>query len=65
MLLFTLSRQVGFTLLITKSRKIKKKYINVRDHQNSAMDIVANTGSQVIESKNLCHNDNFQGLANF
>ena len=62
MLLFTLSRQVGFTLLITKSRKIKKKYINVRDHQNSA---IANTGSQVIDSKNLCHNDNFQGLANF
>ena len=39
--------------------------MNVRDHQNSAMDIVANTGSQVIDSKNLCHNDNFQGLANF
>ena len=26
----------------------KKKYINFRDHQNSTIDIVADTGSPVI-----------------
>ena len=30
---------------------MKKKYINLRDNQNSAIDMVADTGSQVIKTK--------------
>ena len=66
MLLLTQSRQVSFALSITKL-KIKKKYINLCDHWNSAIDIVADTGSPVmitkkgffsIGSKNLSFRDN-------
>ena len=43
------STQVGFALSITDSnKKQRKKYINFHDHQNSAIDIVAVTGSSVI-----------------
>ena len=42
------SRQVSFALSITKLKIKKKKYINLCDHQNSAIDIVADTGSPVI-----------------
>ena len=38
MLLFTQSRQAGFALSVTKS-EIKKKYITLSDHQNSAIDM--------------------------
>ena len=48
MLLLTQSRLVGFALSITKLKEIKKKYINFRDHRNSALDIVADTSSPVI-----------------
>ena len=52
MLLFTQSRLAGFTLSIKNWSKIKKKkYINALDHQNSAIDIVAETGSPVIITK--------------
>ena len=51
MLLFTPLRQVGFALSITKLKYNKKKYINLRDHQSSAIDIVADTGSAVIITK--------------
>ena len=40
--MFTQSRQVGSALSITKL-KIKKKYINLCDHRNSAIDIVIDT----------------------
>ena len=33
--------------------KIKKKYINLCDHQNSTIDIVADTGSPVMKVKGL------------
>ena len=49
-LLFTQSRQVGFVLPITKL-KIKKKYIHLCDHRNSAIDIVAGTVSPVMITK--------------
>ena len=42
MLLLTSPRQVGFALSLAKL----KKYMNLRDHQNSAIDIVADTGLQ-------------------
>ena len=38
MLLFTQSRQVGFALQQNWSKIKKKKYIDLRDHQNSALD---------------------------
>ena len=49
MLVFTQSTQVGFALSTTKLKqsKIKEKYINFRDHRNSAIDIVADTSSPV------------------
>ena len=47
---FTQSRLVGFALSITNLKKIKKKkYINLHDHQNNAIDIVTDTGSPVID----------------
>ena len=46
MLLFTHSRQAGYTLSITKPKTKKKKYINFRDQQNSA--IVADIKSPVM-----------------
>ena len=49
MLLFTQSRQVGFTLSIVKLNKIKKKYINFGDHRNSAIDIVDNSSPLISE----------------
>ena len=50
MLVFTQSTQVGFALSTTKLKqsKIKEKYINFRDHRNSAIDIVADTSSPLI-----------------
>ena len=45
--MFTQSRQVGSALSITKL-KIKKKYINLCDHRNSAIDIVTDTCSPVM-----------------
>ena len=39
-----------FALSITKHIK-KKEHINLRDHQNSAIDIAADTGSPVINDK--------------
>ena len=46
---FTQSRLVGFALSITNLKKIKKKkYINLHDHQNNAIDTVTDTGSPVI-----------------
>ena len=39
-----------FALSITKRIK-KKKHINLRDHQNSAIDTAADTGSPVINDK--------------
>ena len=48
MLLFAQTRQVGFALSITKVNKIKKKYINFRDHRNSLIDIVADISSPLI-----------------
>ena len=42
------SRQVGFTLSITKLNQNKKKYLNFRDRRNRAIDIVADTSSPVI-----------------
>ena len=50
MLLFTQSRQVGFTLPMTRL-KIKKKYIHLCDHRNSDIDIVAGTVSPVMITK--------------
>ena len=41
-----------FALSITKRIK-KKKHINLRDHQNSAIDIAADTGSPVINDKRI------------
>ena len=49
MLLFTQSRQVGFTLPMTRL-KIKKKYIHLCDHRNN-IDIVAGTVSPVMITK--------------
>ena len=46
--MFTQSRKVGSPLSIT-TLKIKKKYINLRDHPNSAL--VADTGSPVMITK--------------
>ena len=47
---FTQSRLVGFALSITNLKKIKKKkYINLHDHRNNAIDIVTDTGSPVID----------------
>ena len=43
--MFTQSRQVGSALSITKL-KIKKKYINLCDHRNSAIDIVTDPAHQ-------------------
>ena len=50
MLLFTQFRLVDFALSITKLKykTKKKKYINLRDHQNSAIDIATDTVSPVI-----------------
>ena len=48
MLLLIQSMQGDFVLSITNWSKIKMKYINFCDHQNSAIDIVADTGSAVI-----------------
>ena len=48
MLLFTQSKHVGVALSVTKLKKKKKKYMNFRDHRNSAIDIVADTSSPVI-----------------
>ena len=68
MLLFTQSRQVGFALSITKL-KIKKKYVNLCDHRNSAKDIVTDTCSPAmitkygffsIESKKFSFRDNWK-----
>ena len=45
------SRNRGRLALHNQSQnwsKIKKKYINLRDHQNSAIEIVADTSSPVI-----------------
>ena len=50
MLLLTQSRQVSFALSITKL-KIKKKYTNLCNHRNSAIDIVADTDSPVMIAK--------------
>ena len=50
MLVFTQSRQVGIALSVT-TLKIKKKYINLCDHRNSAIDIVAGTTSPVMITK--------------
>ena len=47
MLLLMQSRQVGFALSITKLKQ-NKEYINFRDHQNRAIDIVADTRSPAI-----------------
>ena len=41
-----------FALSITKQIK-KKKHINLRDHQNSAIDIAADTVSPVINDKRI------------
>ena len=54
MLVFTQSTQVGFGLSTTKLKqsKLKEKYINFRDHRNSAIDIVADTSSALITEMN-------------
>ena len=68
MLLFTQSRQVGFALSITKL-KIKKKYVNLCDHRNSAINIVTDTCLPAmitkevffsIDSKNFTFWDNWK-----
>ena len=45
-----LTIEVGWVRIIKNktASKIKKKYKNLRDHQNSAIDIVADTGPPVI-----------------
>ena len=48
MLLFTQSRQVGFTLSKTKLKQNREDIYKFLDHRNRAIDIVADTSSSVI-----------------
>ena len=45
-----------------KKKKYNLKIYNLRDHQNSPIDTVADTGSTVIGSKNLSFWDNWEKI---